>query len=60
MKIFIKRTDIEYKNIKIKQDNVLILLRNFWKFSKFYGEYLANLHSKNKSAFNGKALRKSK
>ena len=60
MKTSAKRTKTYYKNIEIKQDNVLILLRNFWKFSKFYGEYLANLHSKNKSAFNSKASRKSK
>ncbi len=33
-------------NIEFKENKVMLWLNNFWQFSLFYGDYLANLHSK--------------
>ena len=58
MRLSSEPKDFKHKNIEIEQNQILIFLQNFWKFSKFYGEYLASLHSKNKSNFSSKAAKK--
>ena len=40
--------NLAYKKIEIEQNKMLLFLQKFWQFSKFYGEYLGSLHSKNK------------
>ena len=39
-------SSIDNNKIEIIENKALLYLRNFWKFSLFYGDYLANLHSR--------------
>ncbi len=48
MKLSKENPDLADKRIEIKENKIIVFLQSFWQFSKFYGNYLASLHSKNK------------
>lgn len=48
MKLSQKKTDLAYEKIEIEENKILLFVQKFWRFSKFYGEYLGSLHSKKK------------
>ena len=48
MKFSERKPDLMYEKIEIEENKIIIFLQRFWQFSKFYGDYLANLHSKKK------------
>lgn len=48
MKFSERKPDLVYEKIEIKENKIIVFLQNFWQFSKFYGNYLGSLHSKNK------------
>ncbi len=48
MKLSKGNPDLAYEKIEIEENKIIVFLQNFWQFSKFYGQYLASLHSKDK------------
>lgn len=45
MKLSKEEPNFAHSEIEIEQNKILLFLQKFWRFSKFYGEYLASLHS---------------
>ncbi len=48
MKFSERKPDLVYEKIEIEENKIILFCQKFWQFSKFYGNYLASLHSKNK------------
>lgn len=48
MKLTKQGQNLAYDKIEIEDNKILLFLQRFWQFSKFYGEYLASLHSQKK------------
>ncbi len=40
--------NLTHPKIIIEHNKILMLFQKFWRFSNFYGEYLASLHSQKK------------
>ena len=39
-------SNIDNNKIEIIENKALLYLKDFWKFSLFYGDYIASLHSR--------------
>jgi hypothetical protein len=42
-------SDINNNQVEFVENKLLLWLNKFWRFSFFYGDYLASLHSRKKN-----------
>ncbi|VEP12442.1 hypothetical protein H1P_150006 [Hyella patelloides LEGE 07179] len=48
MKTLRQENSFASQKIEIEQDKIFVFVKIFWIFSKYYGGYIASLHSKRK------------
>lgn len=41
--------ELATEKLEFESDKILEFVKKFWQFSKFYGEYLASMHSGSKT-----------